>query len=188
MKLLTSLGLLDSKTNDVDVLIAEYAIKQKQKVFDQLYAQLADDLYHYLVSLSDQDLAQDIAQKTWLKVYEKPQRYQGKAGFKFWLFRVGRNALIDEFRKQNRVCHLLEEHLTEDGTRQEDILEQDIQLCFDRALMALPFLQREAFCLQQEGFSLEQIAQISGDPKETIKTRLRYAKGFLKRRLETLHE
>ena len=50
---------------------------------------------------------------------------------------------------------------------------------FDKALMSLPFVQREAFCLQQEGFSLKEIAQITHCEHETIKSRLRYAKATL---------
>jgi DNA-directed RNA polymerase specialized sigma24 family protein len=52
---------------------------------------------------------------------------------------------------------------------------------FDYALLSLPFEQREAFCLQQEGFSLQDIASITHCPLETVKSRLRYAKDNIRK-------
>jgi len=185
----------DIKSASAEALMAEYAINQNTRIFSQLYDRFANDLYHFLLTLSDVQLASDIAQKTWLKVYEKPQRYQATAGFKAWLFTVARNALIDEFRKQSRLVSLLDDDIGSLDThhiveRLSPIEEDanDIHAAFDAALSALSFTQREAFCLQQEGFSLEQIAHITAQQKETIKTRLRYARETLKRKLEKYHE
>ena len=44
------------------------------------------------------------------------------------------------------------------------------------ALASLPVLQREAILLQLEEFSLDDIAQITRELPETIKSRLRYAR------------
>ena len=55
---------------------------------------------------------------------------------------------------------------------------------FHNALKRLPMEQKEAFSLQQEGFSLAEISHICHVPQETIKTRLRYAKEKLKKALE----
>ena len=57
----------------------------------------------------------------------------------------------------------------------EDISAKDELAQFNALLDALPFLQKEAFILQQEGFSLREVAKITGENSETIKSRLRYA-------------
>ena len=205
MKLLQAINMHSLQDNSLEELMAEYAIHQKRAVFDALYARLADDLFHYLVSLSDRTTASDIAQVTWLKVYEKPQAYHASAGFKAWLFKVARHALVDEFRKQNRMTSFDDglgdsfydgfgdgygktTELNEAASQQNDMLlqmqaEQDMHDLFDAVINAMPKLQCEAFCLQQEGFSLEQISHITHCPKETIKTRLRYARQFLSKHL-----
>ena len=54
--------------------------------------------------------------------------------------------------------------------------------------MQLSFVQREALSLQQEGFSLEDIQQITQSNHETVKTRLRYAKQNLKTLLGAHYE
>jgi DNA-directed RNA polymerase specialized sigma24 family protein len=55
---------------------------------------------------------------------------------------------------------------------------------FNIGLSLLPFSQKEAFFLQQEGFSLAQIAQLTASESETVRSRIRYAKQALKKHLE----
>ena len=52
-------------------------------------------------------------------------------------------------------------------------------------MRALPLPQREAFLLKAEGgLSLEDIALATGVPRETVKSRLRYAQQRLREALE----
>lgn len=62
-------------------------------------------------------------------------------------------------------------------------LEKDV---FKACIQQLPYKQKEALSLQFEGFNLSQIADICGAEKETVKTRIRYAKDNLKTMLEKL--
>ena len=53
-----------------------------------------------------------------------------------------------------------------------------------RALALLPDEQREAFLLHEEGgLTLEEIAEVTGVGRETVKSRLRYALGKLRQEL-----
>ena len=58
-----------------------------------------------------------------------------------------------------------------------------------KALWSLPLDQRTAFLLQAErGMTLEEIAEISGVGRETIKSRLRYAVAKLRAALGASYE
>ena len=57
---------------------------------------------------------------------------------------------------------------------------------FKACLQQLPYKQKEALTLQFEGFGLSEIAAICGAEKETVKTRIRYAKDSLKTMLEKM--
>lgn len=143
-----------------------------------------DDLYHFLLKQSDPAMASDLSQQSWLKVIEQKQQFAGHSSFKTWLFAIGRNLLLDEFRKQKRwVCEVSEDLPTQQpGPAQ--LLEQDrdkVQL--QQVLLQLPLLQRESVLLQLEGFSVQQIAQITSVPPETVKSRLRYARQVLAKQL-----
>lgn len=190
----------EQSTLPADVLMADYIMGKNQRALVALYKQFADDLYHYLLTLSDHTLAKDIAQKTWLKVIENPHNYHTSGSVKAWLFTIARNALIDEYRKTNRWRELNEsvlnpnndmsQYMGETGNAPLDcqLSTDKLEQAFDKALMQLSFEQREAFCLQQEGFSLHDIAQMTKNNKETIKTRLRYARHKLKQLLESSYE
>ena len=71
-------------------------------------------------------------------------------------FRLARNLLIDEFRKQQKFVELEDNQLFAES--QDASYHYDYE-AFDKALMALSFVQREALTLQQEGFSLEELLQ-----------------------------
>ena len=182
-----------------EALMADFIMSSDKNALEALYQQFADDLYHYLITLSDATLAKDIAQKTWLKVIEKPHSYHSAGSVKAWLFTVARNALIDEYRKTKRWQELDDETLSDinlsqfTGQNQDDTFEstlssQHFDDAFDRALAQLSFEQRESFCLQQEGFSVSDIANMTNTKQETIKTRLRYARTKLKQLLEPSYE
>ena len=156
-----------------------------RKLFERLYDNCADDLYHFMLTQSDRNIAKDICQKTWLKVFEKPHLYNDSGRFIAWLFTIARHALIDEFRKAIRT----ESNATAiHNMTCTDTPAQDLSQAFDKALLILPFEQREAFCLQQEGFGIQEISDITHSKTETVKSRLRYAKASLRNSLENYHD
>ena len=61
--------LLDRKSNES--LMLRYAQSGDRTLLTRLYDTCGNDLYHFVVTLSDQTLAKDICQKTWLKVIQK---------------------------------------------------------------------------------------------------------------------
>ncbi len=161
-------------------LMLSYQASGKSKELELLVNRHGDELYHYLMTQCDHHMALDICQKTWLKVIEKRHLYQDHGSFKAWLFVIARRLLLDEIRYYSRLEELEQQTITSIVLSEDT---QTLQQRFERALEQLPFSQKEAFVLQQEGFSLAQIAQITAHPVETIKTRLRYAKSALRTQL-----
>lgn len=170
---------------DDEALMQRYADSGDARLLSQLYDRRANDLFHFLLALCGHDIAQDIAQKTWLKVIEKRQLYRSHGRFKGWLFTLGRHTLLDELRKPRHLSLAEHEDLADTAVLCPD---NGLQEAFGQALNALPFEQREAFCLQQEGFGIQEIAGMCDVGTETIKSRLRYARQTLKTRLENHHE
>ena len=165
---------------DEDIML-RYAKVGKPELLDQLVKINGDDLYHFIVSQTDPTLAADISQATWLKVIEKRHYYQPKGSFKSWLFTLGRNLLVDEMRRQQRWQNIaLQDDVLISVELTTQLSQADELTRFNHILSHLPFMQKEALMLQYEGFSLSEIAHITGDNTETIKSRLRYAKKALK--------
>lgn len=163
----------------------KYADTGDHRFLQALYHQFGDALYHFLLTLTDSALAEDISQKTWLRLIEKRHLYQQNGRFSAWLFTMGRNLLMDHFRQNHRLTPL-EDWVEPSFTPK--LQDQRLEIGFSDALAALPFEQREAFCLQQEGFGMQEIADITHANTQTVKSRIRYAKQGLKRLLEGYHD
>ncbi|WP_226996467.1 sigma-70 family RNA polymerase sigma factor [Thalassotalea crassostreae] len=175
-------------------LMRRYSASGNNKWLCQLVDKHNHDIYHFLLTQSDKNLAEDVVQSTWLKVIDKRQYFTAQTMFKAWLYRIARNTLVDELRRLQRwqydtveMDQLESELISSDPANAID-QQDNLQQRFNLLLEQLPFLQREAFVLQQDGFSIAEIASICGEQNETIKSRLRYARNYFKRHLEHLND
>lgn len=164
--------------------MADYQQTGDQAVLAKLFMLHADALYFFLLRQSNAELAADISQQCWLKLLEQRQQFQGGCSFKTWMFCLARNALLDEFRRQQRWGFTEIDETTffaESGadSAEQQLLQVQQQLQLNQAIQQLPVLQQEALLLQLEGFSLADIALIANSNIETVKSRLRHARTTL---------
>lgn len=177
--------------NQPENILANYVATNNSVHLNELVAQFNPSLFHYLLSLSDKHLAEDTLQATWLKVMRSAEKYQAGTSVKNWLFAIARNTLIDELRRINRWQWQDIDETTLDTTNispDRIFAAQENLNIFNQAVDALPFFQREAFIFQQEGFSLNEICELTDENFETVKSRIRYAKQSIKIKLELTHE
>jgi RNA polymerase sigma-70 factor (ECF subfamily) len=163
--------------------------------FDELYARHRGGAFRYLLRhLGSRAQAEELFQDLWMNLIGARERYRVEAKFTTWLYTMAHNRVIDFYRRQ-RPLELVS---LDAGDEQDDpppqvaaspacephraveARQQAARLL--RLVDALPATQREAFLLQQEGdLSLEQIAEVTGVDRETVKSRLRYAMDKLRR-------
>jgi len=188
-----------SESSDEELMLA-YAAGDAA-AFDSLYARHKGGVYRYLLRQShDARIADEMFQDVWMSVIRTRVRYEVAAKFTTWLYRIAHNRLIDHYRAaghMNLVSADDDEHteLVNDvaaGPTLEPEHRAEQRELGDRlqtALKALPYVQREAFLLQQEGgLSLDEVAELTGAGRETVKSRLRYAVAKLRNALEDLRE
>lgn len=162
-------------------LYSRYQLHNDISALEQLIAMHGNALYHFLLRQSDRALAEDISQQCWLKLVSSHAGFAGQSNFKTWLFSMARHQLIDELRRLNRWQwqELNDDTVTVQCCPEQTLAARQHRLQFNELISLLPFAQREALMLQLEGFSLEEICQITAQGSETIKSRLRYARHFL---------
>jgi RNA polymerase sigma-70 factor (ECF subfamily) len=168
-------------------LMVRYAAGD-MRAFETLYSRHRSALYRYLARHTrDPEIANDLFQEVWSKVIASRARYEPRAKFSTFLYRVAHNCFIDHCRRSsgrsdravaNNEDFDLENVLPAAASDAPDARAEHAQTLarYRSALAALPADQRDAFLLYEEsGLSLEEIGQVTGVSMETAKSRLRYA-------------
>ena len=166
--------------------------------FEVLYGRWRRRLFRYLAHQCGQEGAVDeLFQDIWLRVVNARQQYEVSAPFHAWLFRIAHNRLVDYWRATNRSpiqeisgpddedFDFMATVPAPDDARPERLAERKaLAGHLLAAVQALPDVQRETFILAEDGgLSLEEIANVMGVGRETVKSRLRYAMGKLRQEL-----
>lgn len=157
--------------------------------FEPLYRRHKDALYRYLLrGCGEPAQAADLFQETWAVLVRTREGYEPRAKFSTWLYRIARHRLIDHVRRLPRQPLPLDEDLplpdAEHARPEAQTLAGQQRQRLVAALSSLPIEQRDAFLLHEEGgLTLEEIAEMAGTGRETIKSRLRYALAKLREAL-----
>ena len=155
--------------------------------FETLYQRHRGGLYRYLSRHTrNQESANDLFQEVWSKVIASRERYERRAKFQTFLYRIAHNCFVDYCRRATARAEISgsdgqeswESSLPAPEDQRPDARAEQAQAMarYKRALAQLPAEQRDVFLLYEEsGLSLEEIAVITAVGPETAKSRLRYA-------------
>jgi RNA polymerase sigma-70 factor (ECF subfamily) len=184
---------MDAAVDPDAMLMLAYA-RGDLAAFEALYARHRGMLYRFLLrSVRDPHRTDELFQETWSRVIAARARYQPQAKFTTWLLQIAHNLMIDGMRRQRPMAEGEEaeaalaaiatpEHEQPDHALSDFERRRNLQ----RAIEQLPDEQRVAITLRMEQeLSLEEIAEVTGAGRETVKSRLRYAMNRLR---ETLTE
>lgn len=174
-----------SSINDDGALMLRYR-KGDLRAFEMLYSRHKAGLYRYLLRMCrDREAANDVFQEVWGKLIASRERYEFRAQFTTFLYRIAHNCAIDHHRRAVHVHERNAENVDDlqeqlPGSKhvrpEEAVASMQVKEHFRVALDELPPEQRDVFVLYEEtGLSLEEIGKVTGVAMETAKSRLRYA-------------
>ncbi|MBP8080668.1 MAG: RNA polymerase sigma factor [Arenimonas sp.] len=159
--------------------------------FELLYSRHRGPLFRFMLhQVREHGTAEELYQDVWQRVITARERYRPEARFSTWLFQIAHNRLTDHWRAQQHrppapadaVERAEREADPQTPERQLSAFEERRRL--QLALQELPADQREVVLLRlEQELSLEQIGEITGVGRETVKSRLRYALDKLRLRL-----
>lgn len=161
--------------------------------FEQLYARHRGPLYRFLMrQLRDSALADEFFQDVWQRVIAARHGWKPEAAFTTWLFRIAHNRLNDHWRARKHRPPAPEDadermlQVADPETPERVLSEFEQRRQLQMALDELPDDQREVVLLRlEQELTLEEIGQITGVGRETVKSRLRYAMDKLRTRLSS---
>ena len=170
--------LLQGLKSDESLMLAYQ--KGDSSAFEVLYMRHKEGLFAFLYRSCQQSaVVEELAHDAWTSIIRSIETYQPKARFKTYLYSVAHNKLVDHWRRDSRRSGHVDfdelEIAADESSPEEISARGQIQKSLSDAIMQLPVEQRDAFLLREAGFSQEQIGEIVGAGKETVKSRLRYA-------------
>lgn len=159
--------------------------------FETLYARHRLKLYRYLARrLRDDALADELFQDVWQRVIAARRDWRPDAGFATWLYTIAHHRLADYWRSLKYRPPAPSDHderlarLADPDTPERVLSEFERRRELQLALDALPGEQREVLLLRlEQELTLEEIGEVTGVGRETVKSRLRYAMDKLRARL-----
>ena len=134
----------------------------------------------------DPEQSRDLAQETFLKVYQHLDQFDTSRRFGPWLFRVAMNLAVDWLRRKRPVMRLSQvssddEHpyeIVDPDPRTQIELGQEIQLVLEQ----IPMNYRRVLIMRDlEGFSCSEVAAIEGRREATIRWRLSLAREMFRK-------
>lgn len=170
-------------------LMQAVADRQDREAFAELFAFYGPRVKGYLLRLGSGDsLAEELAQEVMITVWRKAALFDRRqASVSTWIFRIARNRRIDAHRRLQNP-----DVLAEDPTYlPEPLMAPDESVSAgereDRVRAALAELPEEQVVLLRqafyEGLSHREIAERSGMPLGTVKSRIRLAFQKMRARL-----
>jgi RNA polymerase sigma-70 factor (ECF subfamily) len=160
------------------------------EAWDALFRRYQLPLYVYVFELvHDEQTSLDLVQETFIAAVRHIGSLRDDAKFGSWLFGIAHQKCIQRWRKQSREEILLDEIPESadefEGGPDDLLIRQEQETEFMELLNQLPLPQRSVLLLHfVEGFSIEEIAGITGTAAGTVKSRLHYAKKSLRKLLE----
>nr|WP_198007592.1 sigma-70 family RNA polymerase sigma factor [Dactylococcopsis salina] len=186
------------------VLRCQQGVKPDRAMFSELLrrnqSHVEKMLYHLAPDWSDRA---DLVQEVWIRVYRNIQRLKEPMKFRGWLSRITTNLFYDELRKRKRVKSPISldaprqvddgelnwEVATDVPSPDQDLSSQEFYDKLNRAIAALPESFRTTIILREiEGFSYEEISEMTGVSLGTVKSRIARARAKLQSVLQPYFE
>jgi len=180
-------------TKELQILKNRLILLQCRRREDEGFRMLIElyerPLFYYLRRFMDREEdAWDVLQEVWIKVLRSIPSVKSAETLASWLYRVARNAMIDHQRHDRRWEPLPEDDepgAIADETAKQNWTDSETAADIHWGLAKLPLTEREVLTLFfLEEFQIQEIAEITGVPVGTVKSRLHRARGNLRVILE----
>jgi len=174
-------------------------ISSFEKLLQKHKESIVNIIYQFI---GERDEAEDLAVEVFLRVYRAAKKYQAKAKFTTWLYKITTNLCLNEIRKKAKLQTIsLSKPISAGEEKEEELIEKiadaapspqqilekkERNALIRKAIDSLPAKQRMATILQiYEGLSYKEISRILGCSVKSVERRLYWARTNLKERLSS---
>jgi RNA polymerase sigma-70 factor, ECF subfamily len=162
-----------------------------RRAMDELVSRYHGKLLDFVFrSLGDRDMAADIAQATFIRVFQAAASYRALSSFKTWLYTVALNLIRDELRRRGARHETLSSELPESveqsiGSPENSVLDEMISAEVWTEVEKLCDDHRSAIILKfRQGLTYDEISDVMGAPSGTVKSWVHYGLKALRQSLD----
>lgn len=189
-----------NKKKSAEEIMSTFQETNSSVSFEELVNYFKNPLMNYLYRfIGDRDIAEDILQETFIKVYRKKELYNGSAKVSTWIYTIAGNLAKSEISKRNKRHHL-QISTSEDDEKHVDIISPEPQpdrvvdsgikaQFIQDALLKVPEIYREAVILRDiQELSYEEIAEMLDITVGTVKSRISRGRAILQKLLRSIYK
>jgi RNA polymerase sigma-70 factor (ECF subfamily) len=157
------------------------------------YPRILNFIYRFL---GNRQVAEDLTQEVFLKVYKSAFKYTPRSQFQTWLYTIAKNTALNELRRKRGLFVSTDQTFNSDGNEltkeiadyetapDKDLMHKEKAAMIRQAIDDLPEKQRMAVILRRfEDFSYAEIAATLKVSDKAVKSLLSRAKLNLKHNL-----
>lgn len=188
-----------------DAALVERARKGDMSAFGTLIAKYQDRIFNTMLRMCPRRAeAEELTQEAFLMAMTRIGQFRGHSKFYTWLFRIAANLALSHRRRVGRVKFQSMTDTSDGGATQADrltaALAQQRQAGPDKAAMAAETARAVSAAIEElddefrlvvilrdmEGMNYAEVAEVTGVPAGTVKSRLHRARLILREKLADL--
>jgi RNA polymerase sigma-70 factor (ECF subfamily) len=177
---------LAERTDDELMQLAQAGLKSAFEVLVERHARRVVALCSRFVN--DAQLGRELAQDTWVMVWQRRESYRAEGGFSSWLVTVARNHCRNQLRRRKLAAaheHLAPADAGSSSAQLDELLVEERRRRVRAALAELSVPLREAVLLRYaEELRYDQMTVVVGTGESTLRSRVHHALKALKQKLE----
>lgn len=138
--------------------------------FNKLYEIYWDKIFRLCMGyVNDSDQAKDLAQETFITVWEKLSTFRNEANIGTWIFRIATNTCLSQIKNNKKIySEELSDNLVEVN---EETLEKEIKMLY-HYISEFPELDRIIISLELEGIKQSEISKIVGLSDSNVRVKI----------------
>jgi RNA polymerase sigma-70 factor, ECF subfamily len=167
---------MEQETRARDEWLALRCQSDEPGAYEALVSRFENPLIYYATKLTgDRDRALDVVQNAWIRVFKGIKKLKTPGSVRPWLYSIVHGLAVDEVRSE-QVRSKAEEPEWEEMADSKPFRPENA-IAIHAALDRLERAHREVLTLFfLEEFSVAEIAEVTGCPEGTVKSRLYYAR------------
>lgn len=176
-------------TGITDQALAAAALHGDRQAYTELVNRHQQGVFRFVYRMcGDVQTAEDAAQVAFIRAWQKLASYKPEYPFRNWIYSIAAHAAVDELRRDRPGTSLESDEIPDRNPLPEAEVEANEQAQAVRtAVLELPTASRAVLVLREyERLSYQEIAAVLGIPVGTVMSRLNYARGILREKLQSV--